>query len=989
MSKERWFSGFEDGNSFDTSGNDRTIIADALYPARSGDFFLTHYSPSSSILNTTRPLVNGYTCATNGSQVLARMQYAFRIRQLPDAQANLGGFSTGSTVAPAQDARVYLSTTGRVGVEASASNAAVAAAFLSNPITLGVWYVLRLQFTYQRNDAGNDPISATVWVYEGATMDSDSPALLGSAVSAASIAIGNFSMNGAPTLGSNGPQVGIYDFDDWWLSVADGADVTSPDLNWPTGSRIQAVPITSQVIGQWAGAYQLVQDIPNSAISGNEQTTSTPGATTTFQHPTAASLGLIPPSQLADGTDTEQEEAPPFGGWPFSGDTLSGQALTWFLNRRNNTLPVPFINSVVQVAGAGQFSGGVWVRAFTIRQVNSGGTHSYEVGPFSTAQYLSSSSYPNFAAQLDVSFGAGTPDDAFTGADSWDRYGIGLVISNAYNDRGLVAPITDVSGGQPSSATNTTNLRNLGGQQVATPFGQFVALTIGGIFSTNVGPPYPITNPLTRPSTARFLFDSPAQSSVGSGFGGVGPAQPVQFNTVGYVFTPPAALGSSVKPIAEAIKVIPALQRASGSGNDNILIGGAATSVPTTTGFGGSTRNQFAIDWTPRTSAQFDALTFGAQGGAGLGVQLRLGSIIAEVITSGPCTPRTSGDGQYQQQAGIYVANSGSFQKIPLPFRASAILVKKIGTTASAGAFKGWWMGGTTSWPINAAAAESIGIMSILDDGFLVGPSNTVNGGTTTYAYLAIKDGQQDTVNDAYMVTGSFQRQGTGDADKTVELALPTLFAATWTPEVVQTFPITVVKTPDMVAPNSLEFGSTGLITNGIVALGDKTFTTGTLYPAGQYPYWAFKFDAAGLLATLFQVGAFAGNNATQVIPTNFRGELIVLDHPQAGYTGRFRSDQGNTGNNSVPWPGGNVTTIDITAIAALSFTVGTGASVTGQTSYWLAWKKDGSIGNTGNTNLPIPPDINPIPDPINTICGGGGLKLAPGSANGQACRQC
>lgn len=988
--RERWFTGFEDalGTDLSTITFNGMFLSDAKWPARSGDFCLSAYAPTGTVLQARRSLANTYTCLANGDKVIARMQLAVRPRMYPSVQQQIFGYSIGTTVAPAQDVRVYMDTTGRTGVQASASNGGIASAFVGPAATLGKWYVVRLHYEYERT-ASADPVSATIWVYDGDTMDDEDPVLVGTATSAGSFSMSNFSLSGVPCLGTNTNLTRIIDYDDWWLSVADGADAdvaTNTWLAWPTGSRVQVCPITGQgPQAGWTGDYLLCRDIPNSSVAANEQTATGAGLQTTFLHPTAAALGLIPPGQLADaGTPEEQEEAPPFSGLAVP-EGFSAQGRVLFGVAQDLTLPTPTL-VVTPTAGAGLFNSGVWVRAFTVKLEASGSSVTYRVGPLSAAQFISAATYPNFAAQLDATFGAGTPGDAFTGVSSYVRYGIGVLVSNAYSTaKGLFDPTT-ASTNFATAQTNTVDLLNQGGPGAidAGLWDSIVALQ-SYIMPNGVAPPYPFTNPLVRASTLRFLLSSPRPAGTTSS-GGSNP----QTDLFGNVFTAPAGIPDEDKPIAAAIKVYAALKRTAGSGTDQILIAGVAYNVSSDTSFGGPSNDQIAFDWTERDAEEFDALVFGAQTGSANATQL--GNCLAEVMTAGPCTKRTPGQGQYRQQCGIYVSNN-SIQKIALPFRASAIFVKRIGTAAAAGAVKAWWMGGTLSWIINSGSKDLAGILLIEEDGFLVGPSNNVNGVAATYAYVAIFDGNEDTVNDAYLVAGSYQRAGTSDPDLTVELPLNPLFTGGWTPDTLLVFGAqTFLKTPQIAGASSLAFGTTGLVSDGITAFGDGTFTTGvnsSLSALGQYPYFALRFDAAGLLATLFQTGSFAGTGGAQNVPTNFRGEMIVLDHPAASYTGRFRSDQGNSGNNSVPWPGGSVTTTDITAINDVSFDVGAGASVSGQTSYWTAWKRDGSIGNAGSTELPPSPGPDPGQPPESDICGGGGMKLPPGTVGGAGCVKC
>lgn len=986
MAKERWFTGFEDGLGSDLQNTAGTIIADARWPARTGDFFGSQYGPQGlATLFYRRVLTFTPDAPNNGDIVIAREQVAFRIRMAVTSNGRLCGFN-----------RVRLQqngTTGALFID-GVDFGTVAGTFVP---TLGTWYVARVHLQYQRNNAGNDPFQATVQIFDGASMDSDAPQLLTTLTFTGAVAMATFTVTATIDLGEPASaRARIWDFDDWWISVADGADadlVSNTDLAWPTGSRIQKVPITAQgPQAGWTGGFQLVQDVPNSSVAANEQTSASAGLQTTFQHQTAAELGLVPVGQ----TDpTVPDSARPFTGLAVP-DGLSSGASTYFTIPQDPSIPVPVVQSFTLTAGAGSFTNGVWMRAFTIEwRSQSGGAMIAAISDFTAPVFFSATAAPNFAALIQVAFNAATPADRFLdpanpGTSQYRRYGLGVLITNASNARGLLNPATDTLN-LPGSQTNTTELEAFGGPNAidAGLWSPIVAL-FSTLTPNGTLPPYAATNPSVRPSTISFSLSSPRPS----GTSGSSTAT----NLFGNIFQPPASAAVTPKPVAAAMKVYAALKRTAGSGTDQILLDGVAHNVSSNTVYGGPSEDQFAIDWTERTAAEFDAVVFGAQSGAAAATQL--GNCIGEVMTAGPCPGRSTGYGQYQQKVGIYVSNAG-FQTIPVgfldafgnPVAPSAVFVKRIGVAATPGAAKAWWMGGTSSVAINGVALESISIMALTPTGFTVGPANSANGAAATYAYVAMYDGHEDTVNDAYLVAGAYQRQGVADPDMIVEMPITNLFAASWVPDVVWVLNAgTVVRTPQMVAPNSLDFTATGLVTTGVTALGDRAFTTGALSNVsggGQHAFFSMKFDAGGLLATLFQTGSFAGTGGVVVVPTNFSAGFLMLDHPAAAYTGRFRSAAGNAGNNSVPWPGGAVTTTDITAIGLLDFTVGATASVVGQTSYWLAWKADGAIGNTGGSTLPPVGDPDDGPPTDSDLCGGGGMHLPAGTLGESGCTAC
>lgn len=995
MAKERYFTGFESGQTgeFNTFTGGQ-LVGDAT--ARTGDFYLSHYTPNGAGNLVSRALQNVYNAPGNGDTVRCRMQVAVLQDMFPTTITQQSfGFGTGVSGAPAQDIRVYLQPTGLFTVQHSASNSGPSAS-TSTPIQLGVWYVCRLDWTYQRNNAGADPYTFVLQVYLGSTMDDEVPTLVTSCQSSGSFALTDFTMIGAPSLGSQNSILRIAKYDDWWWSIASEGDVTTPDLNWPTGSRIQTVPITGQgSLAQWVGNYLLAREIPILTDAGNEQTATGAGLQTTFDHQTAAELGLIPIGQLATGgTPAEQAEAPPFtGGAPF--DAYSIGAFSLFSHPVDSAIPVPTITSIVATAGAGSYNVGVFVRPFTIEWRSVTGGMQPVCSEFGASQFISAAQFPNFAANVTVAFHAATLQDRFLdpsspGTSPYRRYGLGLLVSNAYANvagSSLLDPVGPVF--------VTTNLLTYDSQPVLNnPFGNLVAM-FSQLTPNGTSPPYAIENPQVRASSVEFRLRQPIQGGVSASL----TSAPQAFTEiVQYVFAAPSQIDDADKPVVAALKVIAQARRVSGTANEHILIAGVDYPVSVNTGYG---TPRVAFDWTERTAAEFDALEFGFETTSA--TEVRLGNILAEVMTAGPCTTKSPGQGQYQHQVGSFVAN-GTYQEIPVaftdalgnPVAPSFVMVRKVrGGLGRPGCYRAWWMGGTIAASTTALFdPDSTAILLLQPGSFLVGPSIVANEAGGTYAFLAVYDGGQDTVNDAYFMTGSFLRQGTADPDKVVEIAVTDLFAASWIPDVVMVFGTqTVLKSRALVSPDSDAFNTTGLITTGVTALGDKTITTGTstiVATLGQYGYFAYRYDAGGLLAQVFQDGSFAGTGGVLNIPTNFRGALIALDHPQVSYDGRFKSDAASTAGQSTPWGGGSEVANNITTINDASFDVGALASVVGQTSYWLAWKIDARLGNGGSSILPPPGGGGGgAGPPSDNICAGGGLKLTPGSANGNGCVQC
>lgn len=990
MAKERWFTGFEDANPYELSSASGVIMCDAT--ARTGDFMARIWNPNSvGAINFSRALSAVYDCPSNGTTVLMRMQVAFRVNDIyPASRAQIFGFGNGTSTFPNQSAVCMQNADGTLDIESS--NAGPLHTNFA-PV-FGKWYVGRLEYRYTRG-ASNTSFTLSLKIYDGANdyiIQSGPRAtpVVGQTTQTGVATFSAWAISAAPQLRQATSIAQKIDYDDWWYAIGDQADASSTDLNWPTGTRVQAVPITGQgTSAAFTGDFRLAWDTPNSAVAGNEQTATVAGQTTTFLHQTAAELGLIPVGDLADATAADQAEAPPFSGLPAYEGITSG-ARTYCEVAQDLSLPTPNISQFQLTAGGGQFNSGVWVRAFTIEWRSQGASLIAVAGPMTAPVFFSAAAAPNFSALVDVTFNAATPQDRFLDPNNlnsgYRRYGLGLIVTNASNDRGLLNPFTNATG-VAGTQTNTTNLQTYGGPGAidAGAWGSLVAL-ISTVTPNGTQPPYANTNPGTRPNTVTFMLSSPKPSGTSGG--------PTTTNLFGPIFLAPQNSAADVDlTIAEAIKVVAAMQMSVGSLNNDILIGGVATSVAVTGTFGGSTRSQFALDWTNRDAAAFDALQFGARAGVGIAATLRLGQCIAQVLTSGPCTRRTVGFNQYQHHCGIYTGN-GAIQEIAVGFKPTVIIIKKpLNVAPSAGQLKSWWMGGTQSWTIDGVGVSlSTGIQKITDTGFIVGPDSSVNGNTSQYAYVAIRDGSEDTINDAYCITGSYYRQSTTEADQTVELPIVLNFAANWIPDVVLGLTTTVLKTPDMAPPNSDAFNTTNLTVQGVTAVGDRTYTTGTLLSQNaQHAYVAWRFDTAGLLEQVFDYGSFAGTNGAQTIPVNFMPELVFADTVQNTQSGRWRSRQIQTGANSTPWGGGNNTTIDITALGALSFDVGTGLSATGFQTYWLAWKLDGAIGNTGSTNIPPPSDTgDPTTPPDDDLCGGGGMHLPVGSDIGTTgCTAC
>jgi len=401
---ERYLFGFEDGAGNGLSTISTGIIADGT--ARSGDFHFSAYAPVIQIRRAVRTPIHTFTCATNGSRVTASWQVAARVRMYPTAaDCPFFGFSDANPVAPNQDCRIRIQPSGIITLEPNAGAVIVNSTFT---IDLDAWYVYRLSWTYQRNDAGLDPYDALLTVYEGASMDTI-PTVIGTVQASGGDGMGGFQMLGVPCLGSAGNAVRIIDYDDWWFAIADGADAITEALpggalEFPGGSRIAPVVVSRQDgPAQWTGSYQLVQDIPNSAVAGNEQTALANGITTNFQHQTASEIGLLPG----------------FTG----GGSLPFQLV------RSTILAAPVI-TVFTLPGGGTFSNPVWVY---VTQVADDGTGTKESNP-SAKVLVDASTLPAIYIGID--------------STSFATYGgvFRCYVTNAYSARGVFDSIANANG---------------------------------------------------------------------------------------------------------------------------------------------------------------------------------------------------------------------------------------------------------------------------------------------------------------------------------------------------------------------------------------------------------------------------------------------------------------------------------------------------------------------------------------------------------------
>ncbi|MBP9758344.1 fibronectin type III domain-containing protein [Candidatus Dojkabacteria bacterium] len=319
------------------------------------------------------------------------------------------------------------------------------------------------------------------------------------------------------------------------------------------------------------------------------------------------------------------------------------------------------------------------------------------------------------------------------------------------------------------------------------------------------------------------------------------------------------------------------------------------------------------------------------------------------VAFGGASTP-SNASGTFTMKTGTYSGN-GSGQTISdLGFSPDLVIIKNISTQQAV--FTTSLMTGDAAGYLASATANLTGaIVSMTDNGFMLGADNTVNANTNTYHWQAFGNAYDPITKSgaADFAIGVYYGNGIDNRDI---IRLP------FQPDMVaikgNTTQLGVWKPSSLTGDSSLFFSNTTATANLIQAFNSDGFEVGTasnVNAAATLYYWfAFKEGSN------FDVATYTGNNtdSRNITTVGFDPELVWV-RAATGQYGVHYSDTLSGDTTMYYYNAANVTN-RIQGLITNGFQVGTGTEVnsSGVAYHYAAWNKpDPPSGVPGTPGSP------------------------------------
>lgn len=430
-----------------------------------------------------------------------------------------------------------------------------------------------------------------------------------------------------------------------------------------------------------------------------------------------------------------------------------------------------------------------------------------------------------------------------------------------------------------------------------------------------------------------------------------------------------AALGLSG---IEGVIVAAQLRSIASSGNESLMLGGVAYTVPVTTAFGQPRKT--GVNYASISNATFDGWEFGARNDRGTG--LRLGNCYLDVLHSGSSIPApyTDVSDVFRIQMVTWTGNGGYQTVTGMGFGAQVLLICPQGSTLNVPSVFFARSGGTRGISFAAGAQDTRnGILQINDDGFLVGPNNNVNQSGQLYMAIGIRDGGQG--------VGGFHMDSIGGRMGNLIDGYNVVFGQPFTPSIAwNQNPVagggSHIKTTPMPASDfSIGFSGNpgGVMTNLIQLLNADGYQVGSASGVnGNGTYNLGMIIRIGSAAGFIHVGTHTPTGTTATITGIPFTPIWVGCQQQAKSTsGFYRSSLLHATANSTQWSGGLPVANGITALTADGFTIGSQLSANGIPVYWIALAPGAIPAGGCVVNLASGADAGGIPGCVESLGNG------------------
>lgn len=386
----------------------------------------------------------------------------------------------------------------------------------------------------------------------------------------------------------------------------------------------------------------------------------------------------------------------------------------------------------------------------------------------------------------------------------------------------------------------------------------------------------------------------------------------------------------------EGVIVRANLRSTASSGNESLLLGGVAYTVPVTTLL--TALGQNGVNFAAIAEATFDGWEFGARNDRG--TQLLMANCYLEVLHAG-----SAGLAPYAEVSDPFSLNiitwtgNGTYQTITgMGFPAQVLLVFPVANASGPPSFMWSPRNGGTRGICMAPGSQDVrnGILGLTADGFLAGPALHVNASGTVYLAVGIRDGGAG-AGGYYMTSRSRIGSGVDNWDVafrngfSLDLGLCNSGAS----------PSGTARTSYMVGDVSIPYGGAAALTNMIQAVTATGYQVGTALGVNGTTIYLSELlmRIGGGLGLIMHVGTMTPSGASATITgIPFTPVFIAVVKQVANTTALWRSSLTHATANSSQWNGGNLQANGVTAITADGATIGSALAQNGVPVHWIAF---------------------------------------------------
>jgi hypothetical protein len=403
-------------------------------------------------------------------------------------------------------------------------------------------------------------------------------------------------------------------------------------------------------------------------------------------------------------------------------------------------------------------------------------------------------------------------------------------------------------------------------------------------------------------------------------------------------FTHAPVAGLGITGIEGAI-VRARVKSALSNGNESLLLGGVAYTIPvTTTYFAIAQTCQSAVNYAAISDATFDGWEFGCRNDRGTSLQMCQCAVDVLHNGTGIGSPYADVAEPFRLNIITYTGN-GTYKTVTgMGFPAQVLLFFSYGGSATS--FGCWFStrnGGTRAIALGSSQQETRnGVLAITPDGVLLGPNGNVNENALTFVLIGIRDGGAG--GGFYMSTRTRVGQFIDNYD--VVFKEPFAGALGWN-QAAGGAGGSIIRTSAMTGDVAVTFsgGTSGVIANLIQAFTATGYQVGSNNAVAVNIFQScILMRIAPALTGILHVGTMTPSGSTATI-TGIPFTPVWIAVQKEGSNGQcfWRSSLSHGTANSTGWAGGFLQANAVTSITADGATIGSALATAGTPVYWIA----------------------------------------------------